>query len=287
MLPNHTGLYYTTILRGIGLGLISLFIPIYIYRSLGSFTLVFSFYALHHLVVILSSYPTGLIVNRLGVDISGFIGGILHSLFFLLLIAGQTHPACFIPAMIIWGLSIPFTWLSYNYYLSSGDHPRLGRRVAFLLFINRWLGAITPLVGGILLNFGGFNLVYLLALVIFYIGRSLDNKKKAGYFRPAVIINSLNLFCRGFISAAFPLFILETIYHLGAIFIWIPFNAKVYAAARAEKRLEFFIRREWLIHGGGFVASLALVLFFAFGTHWGWVFGLGAVSLFAVASIST
>lgn len=365
-----TGLYLSNALRDIGLATVNIFVPIYLYKTLGGISAVFLFLALYHTIILLSTYPIARIISRIGLDHSGLIGGLLHSVFFGLLIVGKTRPQWLWMAAAAWGLSIPFTWLTHHYYLisSSGRVTAFGSKLARMYLWDRWLLSIVPLTGGILLDLGGFELSYgisifflgisglplffdafdrrrialdlrdtyfglfdrpqlrislalffagmknevvitawaiylftvvknytkigfiqtgsllITSLLLLWIGKQVDRKNKK-MLRPALLANTVNVLARGIIQGGLGLFFIETLYQLAGLFIWIPFDARVYETAIKERRMEFFIRREWLLHSGGLIGCLALAAVFSVGIPWYVIFGFGAATLLAVGLI--
>lgn len=365
-----TGLYLSNALRDIGLATVNIFVPIYLYKTLGGISAVFIFLALYHSIILLFTYPIARIISSVGLDNSGLIGGLLHSVFFGFLIIGKSHPQWLWMAAVAWGLSIPFTWLTHHYYLltSSERVTGFGKKLATLYLCDRWLLSIVPLAGGILLDLGGFELSYgisifflgisglplffdafnrrrivldlrdtfaglfdrrelrvslalffagmknevvitvwavylftvvksytkigiiqtgslfIASLLLLWIGKQVDRKNKK-MLRPALLLNTINVFVRGLIQGGLGLFFIESFYQLVGLFIWIPFDARVYETAIKKRRMEFFIRREWLLHGGGLVGCLALAVIFNIGISWQVIFGFGAATLLAVGLI--
>lgn len=363
-----TGLYWTNAIRDVGLALVNIFIPIYLYRQFGSVSLVFVFFAVYHLSVVLMAYPVAGIIRRLGLDYSGVLGGLLKVGFFALLLASKTFPWLIWPGALIWGLGVLFTWLTHHYYLAadSGKIHLFGRKVATINLIDRWLLALVPIAGGIMLDWGGFQLTFVVAavflgvsglpllfdrfnqknmpldfketvagvadpstrkvwlalfaagvtaevvatvwpiylfllvknytkigliqtgglllssVVLLWLGRQID-KRHWRWLRPAVFANAVNLFFRGLVVSGLGLFLMESVYQLVSLFVWVPFEASVYELAVRDRKLEFFVRREWMLHLGGLISSLILALGFSLGAPWQWMFVFGAASLAVVA----
>lgn len=124
----------------------------------------------------------------------------------------------------------------------------------------------------------------LASLILVWIGRQVDRKNKR-MLRPALVANTLNLLTRGAVTSGLGLFFMESLYQLVGLFIWIPFDARIYENAVRDRRMEFFVRRNWLLHIGGLVASIVLVAIFSAGLSWQAIFGLGAATLLAVGLI--
>ena len=162
-----TGLYWTNAIRDVGLALVNIFIPIYLYRQFGNISLVFIFLAAYHLSVVLSAYPVARVIRKIGLDYSGVLGGLLKVGFFILLLASKTNPWLIWPAALIWGLGVLFTWLTHHYYLAAtaGKSHLFGRKVATINLIDKWLLTLVPIAGGIMLDWGGFQLTFTVAAV--------------------------------------------------------------------------------------------------------------------------
>ena len=85
-LPGYAGLFLSAAFFNLGMSLISLFIPLYVYSLTGRLATVFVFYALYHLIVFLAVYPTAVLVRKIGVDLVGFIGVVIRALFIYCLV---------------------------------------------------------------------------------------------------------------------------------------------------------------------------------------------------------
>lgn len=369
-----TGLYWSNAIRDVGLALVNIFIPIYLYRQFGNISLVFIFFAVYHLSVVLLAYPVAGIIRRVGLDYGGVIGGLFKVGFFTLLLSSKTYPWLIWPAAVVWGLGVLFTWLVHHYYLAADSSSRdeaggkvhlFGRKVAVINLIDKWLLALVPIAGGIMLDWGGFQLTFVVAaiflgisglpllldrfnkknmqldfndtvkgvadpanrrvwlalfaagvttevvavvwpvylfllvksyarigliqtgglllasVVLLWLGRQID-RRHWRFLKPAVLANAANLFFRGMIVSGPGLFLMESVYQLVSLFVWVPFDAGVYELAIRDRKLEFFVRREWMLHLGGLISSLILALGFALGAPWQWVFMFGAASLAVV-----
>ena len=130
-----------------------------------------------------------------------------------------------------------------------------------------------------LIQTGGLLLA---SVVLLWLGRQID-RRHWRWLRPAVFANALNLFFRGLVVSGLGLFLMESVYQLISLFVWVPFEASVYELAVRDRKLEFFVRREWMLHLGGLISSLVLAVGFVLGTPWQWMFVFGAVSLSMVA----
>ena len=80
-LKGETGVYLSTLFRSLGMRLVFIFIPIYIYKLTGKLESAFLFFGLYHLSVLLSVMPAGWVIQKIGVDWGSAIGTIFRALF--------------------------------------------------------------------------------------------------------------------------------------------------------------------------------------------------------------
>src|SRR4030042_3164423 len=114
-LKNLWGIYLHACFRNLGMSLIGIFIPIYVYQLTGSFLWVFLFYLIYHASDVLTAPLAGWFMRRFGVDKTAIVGTFLRVLFLYLMILAKDQPDLLNPAAIIWGMTIPFAWLPYHY----------------------------------------------------------------------------------------------------------------------------------------------------------------------------
>ena len=69
---------------------------------------------------------------------------------------------------------------------------------------------------------------------------------------------------------------MESVYQLVRLFVWVPFEASVYELAVRDRKLEFFVRREWMPHLGGLISSLIFGSGIFFRAPWQWMLVFGA-----------
>ncbi|PIS14965.1 hypothetical protein COT63_02525 [Candidatus Shapirobacteria bacterium CG09_land_8_20_14_0_10_38_17] len=164
------GVYLTTFLLNFGLGLVGLFIPIYIWRISGQISFVFYFFALYYLGVFLASPLAGWLFKKfISPDFSYFLSiwGRLLYLYFLVK-AGES--AIFLwPAAFIWGLTIPFCW--FPYYLTvtheESEDGKFGKEVSSMGTLSQLASAIAPVLGGLIVSQYGFSSSYFFAGLFF------------------------------------------------------------------------------------------------------------------------
>jgi len=153
------------------MSLIGIFIPIYVYKLTGNFLWVFLFYLTYHACVVLATPAAGLMMRRFGVDKTAIMGTLLRALFLYLLILARDQPGLLNYAAIVWGLTIPFSWLPYHYTVVAEEEKdgQFGMAVAHIAIVEKITAAAAPFVGGLIIYFSGFSALYWVGLVIILI----------------------------------------------------------------------------------------------------------------------
>lgn len=171
ILPGLTGLYLHVLLRDIARGLESVFVPLYVYKITGSPALPFLFYGFYHLMVILNAWWVPVIVSRIGIDWSALVGAVLRAGSLIMFIKAGSSPAWLWPAFALWGLLIIFTWVPHHYAIikSVEQDQKVGQKSSIILIIQRLAAALTPLIGGLIVLWLGFDRLYLASIVMILI----------------------------------------------------------------------------------------------------------------------
>lgn len=170
-LSGLTGLYLYTLLRDIGRGLVNIFIPIFIYKITNSLIMPFIFYAYYHFLTVLNMLWAPKVISKIGIDWSAAIGAFLRALslvFFIL--AGQNVVFLYL-AFTLWGILVAFTWIPHHFTVLKADDGDLhfGKESSLVLIFQQIAGAITPLVGGLIILLLGFDNLYKIAIVFIFL----------------------------------------------------------------------------------------------------------------------
>ncbi len=168
LLSGEKGVYLTNLFRALGMNLVYLFIPLYIYEIIGRIEAPFLYYAVYHLWVLLSVFPVGFMMTKLGVDLTEFLSSLLRVVFLIFLILGKNDFNFLIASAIIWGITIPLTWLPFHYCVvgTKTGEGRFGKETSWLKIIDQLAGSLGPFLGGVLIVALGFKALYAVAIVI-------------------------------------------------------------------------------------------------------------------------
>ena len=166
------GVYLTTFLLNFGLGLVGLFIPIYVWRISGQLASVFYFFALYYLGVFLASPLTGWLFKKfISPDFSYFLSVLGRLLYLYFLVKAGQNEIFLWPAAFIWGLTIPFCW--FPYYLAvtheENEDGKFGKEVSNMGTLSQLASAIAPIFGGLIISQYGFSSSYFLAGLFFVV----------------------------------------------------------------------------------------------------------------------
>jgi len=358
-LPGVTGLYLNSIFRVLAIGLIGIFVPVFIYQISGSWQLLISFYLLTHLVVLVLTIPAAILINRLGPDLTLALAALTQFAALLSLIHSQTNLNFLWVAAIFSGITGPLHWLPYHLAFSWESTRRfLSRQLTKNAIYSRIAAALAPFAGGIIATVWGFSGLYLISgiilllsvipvfldqynrrggavnfaqinqtlsltplrplwwgylgtgmesaiygifwplflyecfrnlesmgllstislltslLVLTYIGRGGEKREKT-FFHWGIITSLPNWFLRSLFSSFSLLTLINTVYQITTMFVWIPVGALTYRQSRRREK-SFLILRSLFI-------NLGVVLVLAIATFVRW-FNLGWRSLFLIAS---
>jgi len=166
-LPGLTGLYLNTVFRTLALGLVGIFIPVFLYQFPGRWDEVISFYFILNLASIVFTLPAAYLIKKWGPD---FLMGIAaFSLFcsLILLTKAQNNPIFISWSALLWGITASFHWLPYHQAFSwESTRERLSEQVAHRIVFNKLAAVAAPVVGGIIAVKLGFSGLYFIAAII-------------------------------------------------------------------------------------------------------------------------
>jgi len=160
--------YISVILRNFALSLVSLFVPLYLYYEIG-YTLeqTLYFFIFYAVIFAISTPLAAKFCSRYGVKHSVLLSVPFYLAFVLLLylLSHFTIPL-FLPGAFL-GLSISFYWMGLHnifYHASHRKHrgEETGKRTALSILASMF----GPLIGGLLIKFIGFWIVFVLASVV-------------------------------------------------------------------------------------------------------------------------
>ena len=165
-----TQIYISSAIRNFALSLISLFVPLYLFKELGyPLEQVMYFFIFYAAIFAVLTPMAAKFSARFGLKHSVLISVPLYLLFVLLLYFLPTYS---IPLFIIAGLlgaSQAFYWMGMHIvFKHASDHKHRGEEVGKRKGISVLAAMFGPLLGGFLIKFVGFKFVFILASILLF-----------------------------------------------------------------------------------------------------------------------
>ena len=163
-------LYLSYGILNFALGLISIFIPIYLYKLDYSIPAILFFFFLNSISFVIFSYWGARIVARLGVKHTMLLTIPIFIIFFIGLKYIQEFPWLF----FILPFLRSFKMILYNYsfhlnFIQHSDRKRRGREVSIFQGLEVVAGILSPFVGGAIIKYSGFDTLFFVGSVILFL----------------------------------------------------------------------------------------------------------------------
>jgi len=189
-LKGLSGIYLNAAIRNLAFGLMSIFIPIYIYKIAGSLASVFLFFSIWQAVQLVAIVPVAKLISKIGPDISMLTSNITRSIYLIFLVLAASSPLFLWAAPIFGSITVPLYWLPYHTAFSSqSKRKKLSRQLAAISNITRLATIFAPLLGGFIADKFGFGALFPIGIFLL-IASSLPifldeyNKKEPIYSLP-------------------------------------------------------------------------------------------------------
>lgn len=163
-------LYASIAIRAFAFALAGVFIPVYLYQLGYSFTTIFLFYGILGLITAVSSLVSVKVFSRFGLKHCMLISMPFLIVFFALLYTLESFKWPLLLLSLIYGISAAFFWVPYHIdFTKSSNKKQRGMQVGFSKIIASVFAAMGPIVGGLILAFFGFPILFII-VIIFLIG---------------------------------------------------------------------------------------------------------------------
>lgn len=198
-------LYLTEALRRLALSLLGLFSAIYIFKALGSLKAVFLFFLLLYTAKMLTNFLVEEISLRLGLRSQIFIGQLILLAAICFFLLSQTSLFLLFWAGILWGTSASFYWFGRHGLMAKmAIEGQFGLALGRQEMINLGPLLTAPILGGLLINFWGYQALFVTALVAVFLSLltlwPLPNKKTHYDTTPAEIFRLYKTHKRMFLA---------------------------------------------------------------------------------------
>ncbi len=163
-------LYASESIKTFAIVLTGIFIPIYFYQLGYSFKAIFLFFALWSFFNLLSVFPSAKIASRYGLKHSILFSIPFLIIFFLLLYSLESFNWPLWVMALSGGIYSSLYWVAYHTdFTRSSKRKSRGSQVGLSKILISGAGAAAPIIGGLILSFFGFHILFLIALVLLFV----------------------------------------------------------------------------------------------------------------------
>ncbi|MCH7730265.1 MFS transporter [Patescibacteria group bacterium] len=183
--PDLMHLFLAGVARRVGVALLTLFSPIYIYQVTQGLGLAKSTSVILVLAYFFLILTTKLITFSISEDLSRKIGfkgiiwlsGIPFLVFIVSLVFASSYPYLFLLAAISWGIHAGFFWWGYHgYFIKTEDSEHFGQGVGEANFLETIASVLAPIVGALITTYFGFNTLFIFSGLFMIAGLLLLGK---------------------------------------------------------------------------------------------------------------
>lgn len=161
-------IYFLLGMKRFAITMVGLFLPLYIYHELGySFNQTIYFFLMFILFFTIFLYPAVKLVGWKGAKHSMILSIPIIFLGLLFGILLQDNPLLFYPTAAFLGMEAVFFWIGFHIDAAvQGKKRKTGKEAGIINFVNIFPDIIGPLLGGLILFYFSFTVLFILALVI-------------------------------------------------------------------------------------------------------------------------
>ncbi|MBI4652851.1 hypothetical protein HY750_01205 [Candidatus Kuenenbacteria bacterium] len=170
-LKREIGEFYIAVsIQTFALSMISLFEPLYLYKLKFSIPQILVFFISVYLIFFFVVPLSGKIINRFGFEHSIFFSIPFCILYFLSLYLISFYSFFIFIAPIFLVVYKMLYWPSYHAnFAKYGIKEELGKEVGALKIIGLIVGVIGPFIGGLIIAFFGFNILFIIVACILFV----------------------------------------------------------------------------------------------------------------------
>lgn len=161
-------IYAYEFLQKFGMGLIGIFIPIYIFSETGSVEWTFLYLIGYSMIFLLVSVPVSYIISRIGFKHSLIASYIFYLPAFITLRVFTLSTKLIAGVSLLVGLAKAFHWISlHSEFAVDSDSDGRGGATGKMLGLPRLARSIAPLLGGAVLAWYGFPVLVSITILVF------------------------------------------------------------------------------------------------------------------------
>ena len=179
-------------LAGVGMGLVGIFIPIYLLELEYSFSTVISWLLVHHLSLLAGAFLAVYASNIIGLVRCWYVRIVFVTFLFGGLLLLPTYPVFLFVLAFISGMESAFFWIPYNILtVRKTDDVTIGSSLAFMSNVGSAVGIAVPGLAALLIVSYGYGVLFAVALLFILVSivpvLSLRHEKTNFQFRLSAI----------------------------------------------------------------------------------------------------
>ena len=161
-------LYVSLVIRSLAFSMVGIFVPIYLFFELNySFNSILTFFIIYSLAFLIISLTTYRLMDLLSFKYTILLTSPFYVAYFILLDFLQINPWIFFIPPILMGIADGIYWPAFHYEFSGvSDYKKRGKEVGYIFNFSLLAGLIGPLLGGGILLFSGFSLLFICVLLL-------------------------------------------------------------------------------------------------------------------------
>jgi len=157
-------------LAGVGMGLVGLFVPIYLLELGNSLPTVITWLLVHHLSLLFGAFLAVYVSNTIGLVRSWYVRIVLVSILFIGLFFLPTYSMILFILAFLSGMESAFFWIPYNILVvRKTEDLTMGSSLAFMSNVGSAVGIVVPGIAALLIVAYGYNILFAIALAFILI----------------------------------------------------------------------------------------------------------------------
>lgn len=163
-------MYISSFLRTFSIGMVGIFIPLYLYQKGYTLTVILLYYAIFYGFGMANDFIVGKLIAQIGPKHVMRASFLLHLPFLLSLIMIDSVPGAMVVIPILGAIASTTYWLPYNVDFSKINHRKHGgKEVGYLQVVEKIAAVIAPITGGLVASLIHPSATFVLAAVAMFI----------------------------------------------------------------------------------------------------------------------
>jgi MFS family permease len=173
MQPEVKELFWSSLIMNFTLAMVLIYEPIFLFKIGFSLAQIMLFFLAVYVFYVLLNPLGAAFAARHGYEVSIFISTIFLIGYYLSLFLLPQFSWLVILTPVIYALQKAFYWPSYHADFAKFSTPKFqGREISLMLVLISVVYIIGPVLGGLLITWGGFKLLFIIASVLFLLSNA-------------------------------------------------------------------------------------------------------------------